>query len=231
MVPVIYIILSAMFVAVTSYLFSLIGASSLAENIPMLGGLVYMMILFDLFLSAGRYSIGTTIHQGHLFPFPLSLRSRMSFLLLDQTLNLKSVIFFGFALTVVLYLFSVSIPVGLTAAVLLLIFFFLMNVWIVFIFLACGKAFRKYKALYPLLMIVGLLPIYLSLLGVMDSLQFARFCTSGVTGFVGNGIGHALDGKWWMVGAIVFQMIALTAVGYGIAYVLLRKKECAAYFE
>ena len=34
-----------------------------------------------------------------------------------------------------------------------------------------------------------------------------------------------------MVGAIVFQMIALTAVGYGIAYVLLRKKECAAYFE
>jgi len=106
-----------------------------------------------------------------------------------------------------------------------------MEIWIALVFLVIGNAFQKFKVLYPILVIVFLLPIQLSMIGLIDSMSFASFCTSGVIGFVGTGIGYALNARWLNVGLISFQMLLLALAGIIIDMIILNKLEVSIYEE
>jgi len=230
MTPVPIVILCILFVVVPFSFYRTIEASALADQIPLLGNFIYLLVFIEIIFAAGRSSIGSTLHQGHLLMFPLSSGSRMAFHFLDQALSLKSVVYLGFSLTTAIYIASIAPVAGAIAVLLFLVFFIVMSAWVALFTLLMGRTFQSNKALYPMLAILYLLPVYLSLFNSMDPLVFIRFVTSGVFGFVGNGIRYSMEERWLELSMLSGKMLLLAGAAIVAGIFLLKKKEPAAYF-
>ncbi len=227
--PILFALGSAVLFGVSVLLVRVIEEPSLGGNIRMIGMIMYMVVIFDVMFSVARYSTGNAVHVGHLFVLPLSFRFLMIYLAMEKMFSAKSLIYLGFALGVTYRVFAESPVAGIVSVVLFSLYFMLLEVWITALVLVIGKTLARQGFIYPLLLIGFLFPVYLAQSGIMNPTAFARFCSSGIFGIVGEGIGLALDSKWSGVGMISLELVALASAGLLAGIAILRSREVSAY--
>jgi len=229
---VLIVMLCIITILISWHFFRTTGAPSLYKELPLAAGLMmYIIIIYDFMISAGRYSAGSILHPGHLFRFPVSSGYLFSYLVLNQIINIKSLVYCSYAASFILGIAMVSILSGLVAFFLYSAFFVVLEIWITVILIMSGRIFSKNKILYPLLIIVLLLPIYLSIMDIIEPMVIVRIFTSPVFGSVGNGIIYTLDGRWENSVIILLIMIAAGVIGVIIGRHIIKKKEFFSYLD
>ncbi len=179
----------------------------------------YLYIVMNLQLSIFRFETDTIILPEYLYVFSTSNSLFYKYLLYSSMLDIKTGIFILPMLLIMYRNFSAGWTVGFLSIIVLISFYFLIEIWINTGYLLIKKYLKKYKRNAQT--ITGLLILFFLVFGkIFDLNLLGKY---PIIGWVCKSIQFAQDGLWLSSMFYFFLIILFILFGFWLGAYMIRK--------
>lgn len=168
-----------------------------------------------------RNSSNTIIFLHHIILFPISVRIKYNYFIMEMIYDIKSLIYVLYTASLLSGIFRLDWYTGLISILFFLSFFLCMEVWIVIVYLLSHKIFFKHKQHVNT---IPYLILFITIVtgNVVNNRIFDRI---PFVGWVGKGICFARDGQWELSIFYLSLLFILIALGYLLGTILIKRVE------